>query len=167
MYVHVYTLYVHVHTMYVHGITMYIARRACSGKCSSGICIQYVVPMYSACTCIYTVCTCICNVHTCLNQLSQQQILVGILEVYPCMYTMVDSCMIAWYIPMSKAVQESMQWQIPHWSMHTICGTHVQCVYMYIQCMYRSICNVHTCFNQLSQQPFLGGIEEVYPCMYW
>jgi hypothetical protein len=45
----------------------------------------------------------ICNVHTCFNQLSQQQILVGILEVYPCMYKMVD-------IP--KVVQESMQWQI-------------------------------------------------------
>ncbi len=80
-------------------------RRVCSGKYSSGICIQYGVPMYSACTCIYTVCTCICNVHTCFNQLSQQQILVGILGVYTCMYKKVD-------IPMSKAVQESMQWQM-------------------------------------------------------
>jgi hypothetical protein len=54
---------------------------------------------------MYNVCTCICNVHTCFNQLSQQQILVCILGVYPCMYKMVD-------MPMSKAAQESMQWQI-------------------------------------------------------
>jgi hypothetical protein len=71
------------------------------------------------------------------------------------MYTMVD-------IPMSKAVQESMQWQIPHWYMHTIRGTHVQCMYMYIHCMYTHICNVHTCFNQLSQQQILVGILEVF-----
>jgi hypothetical protein len=57
------------------------------------------MPMYSVCTCIYTVCTLICNVHTCFNQLSQQQILVGILVVYTYIYTMVDSCMIALYIP--------------------------------------------------------------------
>jgi hypothetical protein len=32
---------------------------------SSGICIQYMAPMCSVCTCIYTMCTCRCNVHTC------------------------------------------------------------------------------------------------------
>ncbi len=92
----------------------------------------HVQCMYLYIHCMYTY----MHVHTCFNQVSQQQILVGILEVYPCMYKMVDSCMIAWYIPMSKAVQESIQWQIQQWYMHTIRGTHVQCVYMYIHCMY-------------------------------
>ncbi len=108
----------------------------------------HVQCMYMYIHCMYRR---ICNVHTWFNQLSQQQILVGILEVYPCMYTMVDSCMIALYIPMSKAVKESMHWQIQKWCMHTICGTHVQCMYMYIHSVYRCICNVRTWFNQLSQ----------------
>ena len=36
-----------------------------------GICVQYVVPMYSVCTCIYTVTVCrhICNVCAWLNPL--------------------------------------------------------------------------------------------------
>ncbi len=34
------------------------------------ICIQYMVPMYSICTCIYTLCTRICNVGACFDQLS-------------------------------------------------------------------------------------------------
>ncbi len=40
---------------------------------------------------------------------------------------------------MSMAVQASMQimqWQKQQWYMHTICGTHVQCMYMYMHCMY-------------------------------
>ncbi len=38
-----------------------MSKAVCSGKNSSGICIQCVVPMYSVCTCIYTECTHICN----------------------------------------------------------------------------------------------------------
>ncbi len=38
---------------------------------------------------------------------------------------------------MSKAVQASMKWHIQQWYVHTICGTHVQRMYMYIQCMGR------------------------------
>ena len=58
------------------------------------------------------------------------------------MYSMVDSCTIALYIPMSKEVQVSVQWQTQLWYMHTICGTHVQCRNMYIHCMYTY---VHVC----------------------
>jgi hypothetical protein len=36
---------------------------------------------------------------------------------------------------MSKAVQSSTQWHIQQWYMHTICGTHGQCMYMYLHCM--------------------------------
>ncbi len=41
-----------------------MSKAVCSGKNSSDICIQYVLPMYSVCTCIYTECTHICNEHT-------------------------------------------------------------------------------------------------------
>ncbi len=69
-------------------------------------------------------------------QLSQQPFFGSIQEVYPCMYTMVNSFMIALYIPMSKVVQASMQWQIQQWYLHKIRGSHVQCMYMFIRCMY-------------------------------
>ncbi len=77
VYVHVCTLYVHVYAMYVHVLT------SCLNSHSEGVyrryipvctqwqippqqhfiylCIQYVVLMYSVCTCIYTICTHICN----------------------------------------------------------------------------------------------------------
>jgi len=50
-----------------------------------------MVPMYSVCTCIYTACTRICNVHTCFNQLSQQQILVGIWRYFGGIYLYVHN----------------------------------------------------------------------------
>ncbi len=90
---------------------------------------------------MYNVCTCIYTVCTCICNVH------------------------TWYNHVHS--QESMQWHIPHGYMHTIRGTHVQCMYLYyIHCMYTSICNVHTCFNQLSQQHFLVGILEVYPYTY-
>ncbi len=39
---------------------------------------EYVVAMYSVCTCIYTVCTHICHIFTWFNQLSQQPFFGGI-----------------------------------------------------------------------------------------
>ncbi len=44
-----------------------------------------------------------------------------------------------------------MQWQTQLWYMHTIRGTHVHsvCTCIYTACTRR--CNMHTCFNQLTQ----------------
>ena len=82
----------------------------------------------------------------CTYMFSQQQFLVGILEVYPCMYTMVDSSTIAFYTPMSKAVQDTtgeyavattryhssgicIQYMVP---MYNICMLYVHVYAMYV-----------------------------------
>ena len=84
------------------------------------------------------------------------------------MYSMVDSCTIALYIPMSKEVQASIQWQIKQWYMHTICGTHVQCRNMYIHHMYTyvRVCAmyVHGFFSCLNSHP--QGVYRRFICIY-
>ncbi len=74
----------------------------------------------------------ICN-HV-LPRWTQEQLkkVIAMLQdpAYPCMYTMVNSCMIALYIQACSGKHSSGIY------MHTIHGTHVQCMHMYIHCMY-------------------------------
>ena len=46
--------------------------------------------------------------------------------------------------------------------MHTICGTHVQCMYMYIHCMYMYVqymCMVKSVVLTANHRGYIGGIS--------
>ena len=164
LYVHVYAMYVHVLTRCLNSHSQGIYRRyipVCTGrflydsivytyvKGSTGkhavanTAVVYAYNMWYPCTVYVHVYTLYVHVYamyvhvliSCLNSHSE-----GVYRRYIPVCTQ-------WQIPpqqhfiylcqrLYRVLQASMQWQPQQWYMHTIRGTDVQCMYMYIHCMY-------------------------------
>ena len=129
---HVYTMYIHVYTMYVHGITSCLNRFSWPIlQARSGVQVNehYILCCRHVCTNHIQLCTLYIHVHVVdicnhvLPRWTQEQLKKVIA------------------MPDAAGTEEAINTDstvlvLSLVYMHTIHGTHVQCLYTYIHCMY-------------------------------